>query len=487
MPVSGPVVHRQLMDALNFQNQRYEQDRLQLSDAKQQRDDIDRRRSEGLVDLAQFYLPELTQEAISQTWSEVRGSIAAVLQRQTEDVARIAARFRSANEQRQQSESRLMTVNEQLDELIERQGELSDVAEQRLRGDEAFVELSGQAARAEAALERAEANLDEIEQDSARKLPAYQQSKLFTYLRDRGFGTEAYTHRGFTRRMDRALARFIKYRDAKRGYDFLKDTPDRMRKIIADDRSALDTVMSELERRRDRAAEATGLSETVAKVGEQMRTRQSLVDEIDRLLNETEQAQKDLSTAQDTRGPHYHEAIGIFRDMLARIDSGELGRRARRTVDLTDDQIVAKLEGAQDEMEEIEDHARRRKSDLERRQRLLQEFGQVIQRFRSAGFDSARSQFVGTLDVPSEVNRAMASESMEPLWNSIRSAQRWGPSAMDQLTDVATHPLTQVLLNAAAHAAGSAMRGEIRRAGRRRGGFGRRRGSTWGPWGDSSW
>ena len=42
-----------------------------------------------------------------------------------------------------------------------------------LRSDPRFTSLSDQAALAEAALERAEDNLQEIDQDSARKLPAY--------------------------------------------------------------------------------------------------------------------------------------------------------------------------------------------------------------------------------------------------------------------------------------------------------------------------
>ena len=41
-----------------------------------------------------------------------------------------------------------------------------------------FVLLSDRAAVAEASLERAEANLQEIDQDSARKLPAYEDSTL---------------------------------------------------------------------------------------------------------------------------------------------------------------------------------------------------------------------------------------------------------------------------------------------------------------------
>ena len=62
------------------------------------------------------------------------------------------------------------------------------------------------------------------------------------------------------------------------------------------------------------------------------------------------------------------------------------------------------------------------------------------------------------------------------------SQQRWGPSTMDKITQVATHPITQVLINAMAHAAGSAMEAHARRAGERR-----QHGDAWGgSWGRDS-
>ena len=29
------------------------------------------------------------------------------------------------------------------------------------------------------------------------------------------------------------------------------------------------------------------------------------------------------------------------------------------------------------------------------------------------------------------------------MWDRIRQAQRWGPTAMEQVTRIATHPMTQ--------------------------------------------
>ena len=119
--------------------------------------------------------------------------------------------------------------------------------------------------------------------------------------------------------------------------------------------------------------------------------------------------------------------------------------------------------------------------DLREHQDFLDALGRLIQRFRAAEFDSSRSQFTGSLDILEQLHRARDEHDIERLWDKIRSAQRWGPTVMERVTDVAQHPLTQVLINAMAHAAGSALEQHARRAGKRRS-----RGGAWSGGWDSS-
>jgi hypothetical protein len=183
---------------------------------------------------------------------------------------------------------------------------------------------------------------------------------------------------------------------------------------------------------------------------------------------------------EGSRGPYYREAIDLFRDMLDRSDSRELKRRAERTIEITDDQIVARLMGVETEIGALENAARKRARDLDRMGAFLEDLGRLIQRFRAAKFDSSRSQFVGSLDVFDAVERASEDNDIEDLWKRVRDAQRWGPTVIERVTKVASHPLTQVLINAMAHAAGGAMENHARRAGRRRS----QRDSSWrgGSW-----
>jgi hypothetical protein len=490
MPLPGPLVHQLLMDAYARLQSELAETRNTILQSGQQREQLDVQRDEALARLAEYYLPELTDDAVGETWLEVRESITLILRRKEDHASQTKMRLDDLATQQADRERRLVEINGELDTAVQQQSQIIQQIEQTLREDAQFVALSDRAAMAEVAIERAEANLAEIDQDAARKLPAYEQSSLFQYLYSRQYGTPQYGHRGLTRQMDRWLARYIDYSHAKKGYDFLRRTPDHMREILAEDRESLETVMSELERRRDEIAKSHGLSEVTERCGRLEQEREQLLKQLDQVLVETERVQQDWVTLQDPRGSYYREAIARFRESLGRMSSRDLKRRAEKTKEITDDQIVARLLGVESDMEQLDRQARDRHGAVKNDYVFLEDLGRLIQRFRAAQFDSARSQFVDSLDLEDEVRYAREDVNIDRLWKRLRKCQRWAPSAGDTLTQVATHPLTQVLINAMAHAAGGAMAEHARRAGKRHG----NRDHSWkkwsegfGSWGDWSW
>lgn len=483
MPLSGPSVHQQLMSGYAELQAKLQAAHHHITSAAEQRASLDDDRGAAMLRLAEHYLPELTPDAVSDSWRELRPSMERILARKQDHTNRTQARLQELTSRRERLDAELVSLNERLDEAVSRQQELAAQVESQLQGDPQFAELSDRAAVAEAALERAEENLQGIEQDAEKKLPAYHDSALFTYLRDRQFGTAQYASRGFTRRMDRAVAKLIDYSKAKRNYEFLLTTPVQMRQIIENDRQALDTVMDELERQRDRVALRLGLPAALTAIETLQQQRSAQLSELDELLQQTESVRAELTSLDQTRGPYYREAIELVRGMLGRLDSRELERRAGATPDLTDDQIVAGLQGVETNIEKLDGKARDYQAEIAHLQQNLDGLGRLIQRFRAAKFDGASCQFVGNFDIVSDLDRAIDQHGMDWLWDRIREAQSWGPTAMEQVTKIATHPMTQILINAMAHAAGGALEAHARRAGHRRG----RRGPSWGGSGSGTW
>ena len=484
MTISGPAMHRQLTDGYKDVQTRLEKMRTQVSSFDIKRGELDDSRSDALLDLAEYYLPELTRAAVQDSWVEVRSAVSRIMLRKDDHQNRVETKLAEVNDRRFLHDDRLFDLNAKLDDASREQAGLAKQVEDRLASDDAFVSLTEKAAIAEAALERAEANLNEIEQDAARKLPGYEESSLFTYLQNRKYGTSEYKKRGFTRRMDRWLAKLIDYHKAKQGFEFLTETPDQMRKIIASDRESLDTVMGELEKRHDQIATEMGLTAATKSIGRLQEQRQSQLEELETIREETESLEAELNDLEDTRGSYYREAVKAFRDMLSGLDSHDLASRARRTPSLTDDQIVARIMGVEEKIENLDRDTRRYHQDVGEMQRCLESLGRMIQRFRASKFDSGRSQFLDSASVIDDLMRATTEQDIEYVWDKVRKSQRWGPTLGEKITNVATHPVTQVIVSAMAQAAGAAMQEHARRAGQRRYDRSRHGNAPW--FGDSS-
>ncbi len=467
MTIPGPTVHQQLMDAYKRLTEQLEQDRKSMHDVQEQYEKLDAERDDALRSLAQHYLPELTADAINSTWREVQSDISTLLLQKEDEDRSLQQKLKQLQENRTTTEKALLQATNVLDSAILEQNKVSAVVEKRLQEDTQFVELADRAAIAELALERAESNLHEIDQDAARKLPAYQASTLFQYLYERGYGQKEYRSRGLTRRIDRWLARYIDFTKARQGYDFLKQTPDQMRKIIAEDRRSLNIVMEELERKRDRVADEMGLPEKISLTDRLTRDRQQILQTasfVSESMNEVEDRINDLS---DPRGSYYQQAIEIFRQTLVGFKSSDLKKRAEATKDdLTDDQIVARLSGVESDRGDLQEATRDRRNLQKQKQHVIEELGRVIQRFRAAHFDSMRSHFLDTLSIDEELAYTEDAEDARKLWQKIRRSQRWGDHESED--DAGGSSLKQVLVNAMGKAAGDERGDDARRAGARR-------------------
>ena len=468
MPIPGPLVHQQLMVAYTRLHDELASNRKTILQSGDQHAKLDQDRSAALIRLAKHYLPELTSESINNTWSDVRDTMMQILRHKEDQVSQAKLRLDDLIAQRTDHEQRLIEVNTDLDEAMQEHQLAVTQIEDTLRSDSKFVELSDRAALAEVALERAEANLAEIDQDAARKLPAYESSALFNYLYKRNFGSGKYKYRGLTRHADRWLARLVDFQRAKKSYEFLRRTPEHMREIIAQDRDAFETVMSELERRRDQIASSVGLVTAADRCEKLDSEREHLLQTLDELLVAIESAQQDWNAVEDPQGPFYREAIDRFREVLGGMNLGDLKRRAKKTREVTDDQIVATLFGVESDIEQLNRQARKRSSVAQDDYHFLEDLGRLIQRFRAAEFDSSRSQFVDSFELNDELQIAREHLKIDRLWRRLRKAQRWTSVVGSPFKRGSTDALRQILPNAMARAAGDSLSEQARRAGMRR-------------------
>ena len=120
------------------------------------------------------------------------------------------------------------------------------------RDEEVGLAVPDDAGERRAMAERAEARALEAEREREDKRKPYEADPLFMYLWRRRYGTPDYGATGFTRRMDRWVARLIGFEQARANYHVLLALPDRLHAHAARLR-AEDSEVSPSELARDEA------------------------------------------------------------------------------------------------------------------------------------------------------------------------------------------------------------------------------------------
>ncbi|MCA9088351.1 MAG: hypothetical protein KDA90_06910 [Planctomycetaceae bacterium] len=443
-------------------------------------------RGAAILDLARHYLPEISRERIEVTFAEVRDDLQQILSRKERQQDVLVGQRDRLRQECERLEGELAGVTAQLSEKVRERELLSRQLADQLAADIEFRQLSATAIAAESELSRNEQRLRELEQDAAENLPDYQQSSLFQYLLQSGYGTETYARRGLTKRLDRWVARLIDYPRAFRSYQFLTSAPQLVREEIERRAAVFHPQMAAVEAFEQRAADAMGLTQ-VLQAGDELGARRdqlvTLVGEQRSLLHGVEQKLLELEQSQ---GPFYQEALTRFRQFLERARTEILEQQAARTPEPIDDELVQRIRALTDEINRVQPELARQQERCRLAEDQVGGLEFVVRRFQQANFDSPRSQFESSLALRKQLDQyRQRALSREALWDQLRQAQQFEPTWLEEsaqgmavnATQVLAHPMTQVLMHAMVEAAGVALQAAAQRSVERRSYPSRQRGA----------
>lgn len=431
------------------------------------------KRSDEFLELARHYLPDLSMETVERSFSGVRQELSELLQRKqqrerelTDDIEKTETAI--ANDSKETDR-----VTDELNEKVKLRDELQEEVANRLKKMPEYEKLVKEAAMAEQQLTANEQRLEQVNQEAAEKLPSYDDSRLFRYLYDRDFGTGDYASKGFTRRMDRWLARYIGFQKARKSYQFLQVTPKLMAAELERRRHQFNQLMSQVEAIEAQVEKEVGLPEVVAE-GERLGDlRDDLVVRIDDHNNKLEKLFVELDEIRDSSGKYYGEALTRMKESLEQTEEFVLKRQAKKTAERQDDRIVENIVGLNELIEDVEPEIGkliRRRTTMTKKQAG---FDELVRRFRSSNFDSYRSVFRDDLDLDQIVERYIDDKlDARAVWRIIRKNQRfeesWAQRQHQNAGDVLGSPTAQVIMHTMLDLAGAALRNSARRSVHRR-------------------
>ncbi len=472
--VNGSLVLQQLQQTaaqLRSEASRHDGEATQLDQHVNQ---LVAKQGAALLELAKHYLPDLQQNTIQATFEGIRGELLDLLAKQESRQTELDTLTKRLQGELDGLNTTLTDVTAQLNTLVGRREQLEPVVANQLQQRPEFVELSQHAAQAELSLQQNEARVREL-QDSARdKLPAYERSQLFQYLYRRQFGTSNYASTGIIRSLDGWVARLIDYPQARRGYEFLRRTPEVLQAELVKRQQDFQALMQQIEAIELEVATAAGLTAVRAEGEQRGAQREQLVAQIashQAELAKLAAERQQLASAQNT---FYKQALERFQRFLGEAKATMLAGRAQQTPEPQDDQLVASLVTIN---EEIQNTRRQIESLGATRQALntqLTGLETVVTRFRQQNFDSDRSYFEPTLTLDGALQQFLSGLlTSESLWQTLKTRQRFRQStavtainvAGQVLASPASRALAEAMIQAAGHALGSAAsQGASRRA-----------------------
>ena len=376
-----------------------------------------------LTSLAEAYLPELTQEALSNGLAQMKTRVAQVLHRQSERKSDLQTSVQAYRDRQAEAEG----------ELARKKAGVV-VAEERVEANRAAVAgvLEGDAEYRSSAEEHS-ALMDRRDRLKSRRAkllavavverPSYDGFAPFRYLVDRAYGEPEYRIGWISRIFDRWLAKRIDFPTLYRNHRLLKLGPHQIQAEIVRSSRRAGELEAQMDATEEKAAEAVGLTGTLVELAEahaQADRARAIRDEA-RSVDEAKESE--LRELETNRGRYYDRAIELHREHLGEKPIRELELMARQTPGAEDDALVHRLDEARSRIDSTESRGRELLAELraagERVDGLLQmeeagqrDFGSFRSHFREGlGLDALLGEYVegveswgGVIDRMNEVH-----------------------------------------------------------------------------------
>lgn len=435
--------------------------------------DIIKQRGHSLVELAQHYLPEMSQATVAKQYSEVRTQLEQLLRKKQQHERDLQRAWDENLDRRAGVENRIDRLTQKLDELADRRSELEQQLATRLKQSTEFQQSSEQALDAENELKRNELRIAEMRQEAQEKLPTYEKSKLFQYLYRRGYGTREYQGKGLTKSLDGWVAKLVKYNKNRQSYNFLRATPELMATEVDRRRDDFNRLMQQIEAMEDEISDEIGLTALLSEGGSLGEQRATELANLERLETERNSIEKNIARLEATENEYYEAGVDRLKQFLGTLNESALELRTKATPQATDDAIFREIKQLNQQLRDARQQSHDDRQLLEVWHDKISGLDQVIRRFRSSEFDSRRSSFSRRFDVDREIDRYLqGNNSVAGLWSVVRQHQQFVNTnyddSWDGLEGIFDSDVSHVLGRVLIEVAGAAMRQSAQRGMHRR-------------------
>ncbi len=398
--------------------------RSAIADAERLR----RERAESMRALARIKLDEMAAGRLTVNFDAGERRAAQLLEDYRLRLAGLEQRRNALLTEITQAEAQRKSAAEVMEQALTAVERARSAAHGKVKDIPAWQAAKAASDEADAVATEAEKKASASEAELAVKRKPYDDDPLFSYLWQRRFGTGTYAAGNLARSIDRAMAAYIGYLDARPNYAALIEIPLRLREHATakrDQAKERAAALADVERRAMTDAGIDALERALAEARHKHAAADRTVEDKHGIMRKLDEEHTAL--AATGRDAAYREALDAIATADTQDDVSVLYREARRTPTDADDTIVRKVEatdtGIKRADEEIAD-LRRTARDLASRRTDVE---RTRDRFRKAGYDHPNATFGNDGDIADMLKSVLGGAAGSLLWDLLRSGYNYRP------------------------------------------------------------
>jgi chromosome segregation ATPase len=270
-----------------------------------------------------------------------------------------------------------------------------------------------------------EAKSQAAQTDRVDKGKPYEGDPLFAYLWARGYGTSQYRALGFSRLLDRWVARVVDYEPLRRNYWMLSELPARFQEHAQRMRKAADDDVAAVREVELIAAKAAGVPEREAELGK----AEGALASIDETIKQRE---AEIAALVEQRGKfasgvdeHSQRCTELLAETFRREKMKTLRERATQTQSPEDDAAIDQLAAIRAEMPRLEEEVARLSALHDTHRDRTGKLEEVRQRFKEQRYDAVTSEFVNGALIAALFTQLLSGTLGVPgLWDALSKQHR---------------------------------------------------------------
>jgi chromosome segregation ATPase len=365
-----------------------------LASAVAQAEKLGAERANALRELARIKLDEIAAGRLVRNLDAAEQRAMQILEGRRLRLEALNRQQQTLADELQQAERVRHEAAQEVEEAVEAVDTIRVTAEGKVRSSQAWADLDKAREAADRVAVEAEKKAEQSQAELGEKKKPYDDDPLFAYLWGRKFGTAAYSAGNIARMMDRRVADFIGYQEARASYAMLVEIPLRLREHANRQRKATDEIalsIAALERQAMVEEGVESKERALAEARHKLATADADAERRRQQLKQVE-AQREALIGGSADSA-YHDALKTIADADSQDDIGTLYTEAKRTGTPTDDMIVRRISGLDERIAELEkETASLRRAAREMAGRRT-EVERVRDRFRTSGYDHPNATF----------------------------------------------------------------------------------------------